>query len=73
MGPELVVDDLRVRFRTRSETVDAVDGASFTVEPGAIVGLVGEGAESPSLPGRSSASSRPARSSTARSNSTVES
>ncbi|TYT61479.1 dipeptide ABC transporter ATP-binding protein [Natrialba swarupiae] len=53
MGPELVVDDLRVRFRTRSETVDAVDGASFTVEPGAIVGLVGESGSGKSVTARS--------------------
>jgi peptide/nickel transport system ATP-binding protein len=38
----LVVEDLRTWFHTRSGIVKAVDGVSFTVGAGKIVGLVGE-------------------------------
>jgi peptide/nickel transport system ATP-binding protein len=38
----LDVEDLEVRYRTRRGTIRAVDGASFAVPEGAIVGLVGE-------------------------------
>ena len=38
----LEVDDLHIEYRTPGGTVRAVDGASFVVPEGAIVGLVGE-------------------------------
>lgn len=38
----LDVSDLHVRFYTHSEVVHAVNGASFSIEDGEIVGLVGE-------------------------------
>ena len=40
--PLLQVDDLHVRYRTRSGDVPAVQGVSFTVERGASLGLAGE-------------------------------
>jgi len=40
--PLLEVRDLRIGFRTPAGLVRAVDGVSFTVEPGSVVGLVGE-------------------------------
>ncbi len=38
----LAIEDLAVHYRTRRGTIRAVDGASFSVPDGAIVGLVGE-------------------------------
>ena len=38
----LRVRDLSVSFVTRERTVQAVDGVSFDIEPGEVVGLVGE-------------------------------
>ena len=38
----LEVDDLRIHYRTRDGVARAVDGASFVVPEGSIVGLVGE-------------------------------
>jgi oligopeptide/dipeptide ABC transporter ATP-binding protein len=38
----LVVDDLTVHFSTDEGTVEAVDGATFSIRPGEIFGLVGE-------------------------------
>ncbi len=41
-GPVLEVDDLRTSFHTRSGVVRAVDGVSFSVDEGEVLGLVGE-------------------------------
>jgi peptide/nickel transport system ATP-binding protein len=38
----LEVVDLRVQFRLRDRTIDAVKGISFSIEPGEVVALVGE-------------------------------
>ena len=40
--PLLDVRDLSVRFRTRQGLVTAVDGLSFSVSPGEVLGVVGE-------------------------------
>ena len=40
--PILEVRDLSVRFATRQGVVTAVDGLSFTVGAGEVLGIVGE-------------------------------
>ena len=41
-APLLTVDDLKVSFATEDGIVRAVDGVSFTVDPGEVVAIVGE-------------------------------
>jgi len=41
-GPTLVVEDLRTHYDTRAGVLKAVDGVSFEVRPGRILGMVGE-------------------------------
>jgi oligopeptide transport system ATP-binding protein len=41
-APLLAVDDLHVEFRTRTGTARAVNGVSFTLEPGETLAILGE-------------------------------
>ena len=47
----LQVRDLRTHFETRAGTIKAVDGISFTLERGEILGLVGESGSGKSVTG----------------------
>ncbi|MFM7414457.1 MAG: ATP-binding cassette domain-containing protein, partial [Alphaproteobacteria bacterium] len=52
MKPALLqVRDLRTHFETRSGTIKAVDGVSFTLERSEILGLVGESGSGKSVTG----------------------
>jgi peptide/nickel transport system ATP-binding protein len=50
-GALLEVRDLRVEFPTRRGTLVAVDGVSFAIEPGEVLGVVGESGAGKSLTG----------------------
>src|SRR5438477_1620561 len=42
MAPVVSVENLRVRFTTPDATVNAVNGVSFDLEPGRVLGILGE-------------------------------
>jgi peptide/nickel transport system ATP-binding protein len=51
--PLLAVEDLRTVFETDKETIRAVDGVSFTVDAGEVLGVVGESGAGKSVMARS--------------------